>query len=98
MQQKLSFTIKKVLFLVEGSVGVWLFFKQKKTSVTFFMPNLWAIFWRKITKQQQGVMVTIFGGGGLAGTVPLLALEYGSGSPRDPLNLGNLWDSLIKTQ
>ena len=29
MQQKLSFTIKKVLFLVEGSVGVWLFFKQK---------------------------------------------------------------------
>ena len=82
MQQKLSFTIKKVLFLVEGSVGVWLFFKQKKTRRSRFLCLTYELFsGEKITKQQQGVMVTIFGGGGLAGAVPLLAPEYGSGSP-----------------
>ena len=81
MQQKLSFTIKKVLFLVEGSVGVWLFFKQKKRRSRFLCLTYELFSGEKITKQQQGVMVTTFGGGGQAGTVPPLALEYGSSSP-----------------
>ena len=58
------------------------YFLSKKKRRSRFLCLTYELFsGEKITKQQQGVMVTIFGGGGLAGTVPLLALEYGSGSP-----------------
>ena len=58
------------------------YFLSKKNRRSRFLCLTYELFsGEKITEQQQGVMVTTFGGGGQAGTVPPLTLEYGSGSP-----------------
>ena len=58
------------------------YFLSKKKRRSRFLCLTYELFsGEKITKQQQGVMVTTFGGGGQAETVPPLALEYVSGSP-----------------